>query len=48
MLPASAKPYLLRALYEWCIEEGYTPHVVVQVMSIAMSQWPMFAMVASP
>ncbi|ETD69052.1 peptidase [Pelistega indica] len=31
MLPASAKPYLLRALYEWCIEEGYTPHVVVQV-----------------
>jgi len=25
------KPYLVRALYEWCVENGYTPHLVVQV-----------------
>ena len=25
------KPYLLRALYEWCIDNGYTPHLVAWV-----------------
>jgi stringent starvation protein B len=25
------KPYLLRALYEWCVDNGYTPHVAVKV-----------------
>jgi stringent starvation protein B len=24
------KPYLLRALYEWCVDNGYTPHVGVK------------------
>jgi len=26
-----AKPYLLRALYEWCLDNGYTPHLTVRV-----------------
>jgi len=25
------KPYLLRALYEWCADNGYTPHLAVKV-----------------
>jgi len=25
------KPYLLRALYEWCVDNGYTPYVSVVV-----------------
>ena len=29
------KPYLLRALYEWCVDNGYTPHVAVKVDSRA-------------
>lgn len=28
---ASTKPYLLRALYEWCVDQGYTPYISVQV-----------------
>ncbi len=28
---ASAKPYLLRAMYEWCCEQGLTPYVAVFV-----------------
>jgi len=24
------KPYLLRALYEWCVDNGYTPHLGVR------------------
>ena len=27
------KPYLLRALYEWCMDNGYTPHLAVKVDS---------------
>ncbi len=27
----SAKPYLIRALYEWCTDNGLTPHIAVQV-----------------
>ena len=27
----STKPYLLRALYEWCVDQGFTPYVSVQV-----------------
>ena len=26
----STKPYLLRALYEWCVDNGYTPHLAVK------------------
>ena len=31
----STKPYLLRALYEWCVDNGYTPHLAVKVDSRA-------------
>jgi stringent starvation protein B len=27
--PTSTKPYLLRALYEWCVDNGYTPYISV-------------------
>ncbi len=27
----STKPYLLRALWEWCCDHGYTPHLAVVV-----------------
>lgn len=27
----STKPYLLRALYEWCLDNNQTPHIVVWV-----------------
>jgi stringent starvation protein B len=29
--PTSQKPYLLRALYEWCVDNGFTPYVAVTV-----------------
>jgi stringent starvation protein B len=29
----ATKPYLLRALYEWCVDNGYTPHFAVKVDS---------------
>jgi len=29
--PTSTKPYLLRALHEWCVDNGYTPYVAVAV-----------------
>jgi stringent starvation protein B len=28
---SSTKPYLIRALHEWCTDNGYTPYIVVQV-----------------
>jgi stringent starvation protein B len=31
MSEISTKPYLLRALYEWCTDSGYTPHIAVKV-----------------
>lgn len=31
MPESSTKPYLIRALHEWCTDNGYTPHVVVTV-----------------
>src|SRR5260221_14171510 len=27
------KPYLLRSLFEWCVDNGYTPHHAVRVDS---------------
>lgn len=27
----STKPYLIRALYEWCSDNGYTPYIAVAV-----------------
>ena len=29
--PSSTRPYLLRALHEWCTDNGYTPYIAVQV-----------------
>lgn len=29
--PTSTKPYLLRAIYEWCVDSGFTPYVSVMV-----------------
>ena len=29
--PTSTKPYLLRAVYEWCVDNGYTPYISVLV-----------------
>ena len=31
--PTSTKPYLLRAVYEWCVDNGYTPHISVVIDS---------------
>jgi stringent starvation protein B len=33
MEETSTKPYLLRALFEWCVDNGYTPHIAVKVDS---------------
>ena len=33
MSEISTKPYLLRALYEWCTDSGFTPYIVVIVDS---------------
>ena len=31
MSVASTKPYLIRAIYEWCVDQGYTPYAAVVV-----------------
>lgn len=31
MAEISTKPYLLRAIYEWCTDNGYTPYLAVMV-----------------
>ncbi|BBP04344.1 stringent starvation protein B [Sulfuriferula plumbiphila] len=31
MPPISTKPYLIRAIYEWCVDNGLTPHLSVAV-----------------
>ncbi len=30
-MSSSTKPYLLRALYEWCVDNDQTPHIVAWV-----------------
>jgi stringent starvation protein B len=30
---APIKPYLLRAAYEWALDSGYTPHILVNAVS---------------
>ena len=27
----STKPYLLRAIWEWCCDNGFTPYIAVKV-----------------
>ena len=29
--PTSSKPYMLRAMHEWCVDNGFTPYLAVQV-----------------
>jgi stringent starvation protein B len=29
----STRPYLIRAIHEWCCDNGYTPHITVSVNS---------------
>jgi len=29
--PTPTKPYLMRAIYEWCVDNGYTPYLSVSV-----------------
>ena len=31
MSKVSTKPYLLRAIFEWCVDEGFTPYIAVVV-----------------
>lgn len=31
MAEISTKPYLLRAIYEWCTDNGYTPYLAARV-----------------
>ena len=31
MQETSTKPYFMRALYEWCTDNGYTPYIAVKV-----------------
>jgi stringent starvation protein B len=31
--PTTTRPYLIRALHEWCIDNGFTPYVAVRVDS---------------
>jgi stringent starvation protein B len=28
-MPASRRPYLIRAIHEWCCDNGHTPHILV-------------------
>ena len=27
----STKPYLIRAIYDWCVDVGYTPYIIADV-----------------
>ncbi len=31
MTPPSTTPYLIRAIYEWCVDGGFTPYLAVKV-----------------
>ena len=31
MSEPSTKPYLMRAIYDWCVDSGYTPYLTVTV-----------------
>jgi stringent starvation protein B len=31
MSEPSTKPYLMRAIYDWCVDSGYTPYLTVAV-----------------
>ncbi len=31
MEPISTKPYFIRAIYDWCVDQGFTPYIVALV-----------------
>lgn len=31
MPTVSTKPYLIRAIHEWCVDQGLTPHIAVMI-----------------
>jgi stringent starvation protein B len=31
MTDLSTRPYLIRAIYEWCVDSGFTPYLAVRV-----------------
>lgn len=31
LLPESAKPFLLNAIHTWCVEQGFSPFIVVKI-----------------
>lgn len=31
MTSVSTKPYLIRAIHEWCVDQGLTPHIAVMI-----------------
>lgn len=31
MTTVSTKPYLIRAIHEWCVDQGLTPHIAVVI-----------------
>ncbi len=35
MEPVTTKPYLVRAIHEWCSDQGYTPYLAVRVSPAA-------------
>ena len=35
MATVSTKPYLLRAIHQWCTDNGYTPYIAVKVGALA-------------
>src|SRR5471032_2493574 len=34
MSDPSTKPYLMRAIYDWCVDSGYTPYLSVTVDAV--------------
>lgn len=36
--PDALKPYLVRAVYEWCIDNGDTPHIMVRATKSAVPE----------
>ncbi|MFM2399287.1 MAG: hypothetical protein RL341_1444, partial [Pseudomonadota bacterium] len=36
MSESSTKPYLIRAIHEWCTDQGYTPYLAVSVNAFTL------------
>ena len=33
----STKPYLIRAIFDWCVDEGLTPYILAEVNSAVIA-----------